>query len=365
MEDETKPAPAPFDGLVPIEHLRKVLKEHVRPDGGKVLLLTHRTPDPDALGALSGLAFLLRRAFGIDPEVATVGRIFRAENLTMVRELDLHFSDYEKLDASEYQGVLLVDTQPSFGHTALPSGLPILAVFDHHQAPENDDGVRALHHDVRLGVGSTATIVYEYLRDGGIAMDEPTATALACGIRFDTGDLSMSVTPLDEEAFFETFRQADRQMMARIAHPPLPSSYYRELHRSLTRARRHGPLAFGLLGRVSNPESVAEMADFFLRMEGARWAFVGGEYKGLYHVSLRTDLAFGMAYPLMSRILGGEGSFGGRGSVAGGQITLEIVDDQVLRRLERRLRTRMLALINNDELSDTDPRYGTRLTRLP
>ena len=363
MEVETHEDP--LGEGAPIEHLREVLEKHVRPDGGKVLLLTHRTPDPDALGALSGLAHLLRKAFELEPVVATVGQIFRAENLTMVRELDLYFEDYEELDPSDYQGVLLVDTQPSFGHTALPPGLPILAVFDHHQPPEDAEDVRALHHDVRLGIGSTASIVYEYIRDAGVKLDQPTATALACGVRFDTGDLSVNVAPLDEEAFFETFRLADRQMLARIAHPPLPSSYYREVHRSLTRARRHGPLVFGLLGRVSNPESVAEMADFFLRMEGARWTFVGGEYKGQYHVSLRTDLTYARAYPLMSRILGGEGSFGGRGSVAGGQIALETVDDSVLRRLERRLRSRMLALVPPDELADTDPRYGTRLTRLP
>ena len=134
--------------------------------------------------------------------------------------------------------------------------------------------------------------------------------------------------------------------------------------RSLSRARRHGPLVYGFMGRVTNPESVAEMADFFLRMEGCRWSLVGGAFEGNYHVSLRTDLTYSMAYPIMARVMEEEGSFGGRGPVAGGQIPLEAVDDTTLRMVERRLRARALKLVAREELEPDAPRYGTRLTRL-
>jgi nanoRNase/pAp phosphatase (c-di-AMP/oligoRNAs hydrolase) len=312
-----------------------------------------------------GLGFLLRDGFQLDHRIATTGRIFRAENLAMVRELEIGFEDYEEIDPTDYAGIALVDTQPGFGHTPLPEGLPIVAVFDHHQPPKDTDPSRVPHYDVRLGLGATSAMMYEYVRDAGLQIDSRTATALHCGVRFDTGDLSIHTTPLDQEAFFETFRRADRQMLARINRPSLPPSYYRELHRSLSRARRHGPLVFGLLGRVSNPESVAEMADFFLRMEDARWSLVGGAYKNVYHLSLRTELSYCRAYPLMEAILDGEGSFGGRGSVAGGQIQLESQDEAALRGLERRLRARALKLVDSSELGGSDPRYGTRLTRLP
>lgn len=327
------------------------------------LLLTHRTPDPDALGALVGLRTLLRTAFGLTPEVATTGRIFRAENRAMVRELDLGFIDADHLDAERFADIFLVDTQPGFGHTPLPEGHEVFAVFDHHEPqPGVSNGGRPPEHvDVRLDVGSTSAMIYSYLRDAGVPLDPHTATALCCGVRFDTADLSHHSSPLDEQAFHATFTRADRGMLARITRPTLPASYYRELHRSLTRARSHGPLVFGLLGEVTNPESVAEMADFFLRMEGCRISLVGGAFEGTYHLSLRTETAD--AFALLTRVIRDEGSFGGRGPVAGGQMPLETGEPQEVRRLQRRLRARALKLVDPAELGSDASGVGRRLLR--
>ncbi|MEW6072567.1 MAG: DHH family phosphoesterase [Planctomycetota bacterium] len=363
---EESPNPAlPSDRAGRLARLLAVLRGAAAADGRRLLLLTHRSPDPDALGALVGLDHLLRRTLGLDPVIATGGRIFRAENMAMVRELELAFEDYEALEPTRFWGVIVVDAQPTFGHTVLPAEVPVLAVFDHHEPQGSAPAGEVPHADVRLGIGATSSIVYEYLTAAKIDLDHRVATALCCGIRFDTADLSLKITALDEEAFFECFRRADRRMLARITQPSLPPTYYRELHRSLSRARKHGPLVFGLLGRVKDPESVAEMADFFLRLEGAGWSLVGGEFEGVYHLSLRTDPRFGRAFSLLERVLDGEGSFGGRGTVAGGQIPLESGDEQTLARLERRLRARALGMVDAALLGASDPRRGTRLTRLP
>ena len=313
----------------------------------RFLALTHESPDPDALGALVGVRTLLEEHFGYAVSIATVGEIHRAENLAMVRELGLHFADLDQLDVEGYQGVLLVDSQPGFGHTQLPENPPTLAVFDHHQAPSegNSSLARVPHIDVREDAGATASIVYDYLTTAGVELDVETATALFCGVRYDTGDLSHDVSQLDEEAWYETFRRADRQRVARIGRPSLPEVYYSELVRSLTSARRHGTLVLGLLGEVANPESVAEMADFFLRMEGCAWSLVGGCYEGTYYVSLRTQLPGGYAYPLLERVLDGRGSFGGHGRVAGGRIPLDEDSETAVQRLESRLRARALEIL--------------------
>jgi nanoRNase/pAp phosphatase (c-di-AMP/oligoRNAs hydrolase) len=350
-------------GEQPLAHLRAVV-ERLRPVWGarRPLILTHRTPDPDALGAMFGLELLLRKAFGLEPEIAAAGRISRAENVAMLRELELTFTDAEGLDARRYGGIFLVDTQPGFGHTSLPATLPVVAVFDHHRPPD----VEALrgrplppHYDLRLEAGATSALMYGYLRDAGIELDSRTATALCCGVRFDTLDLAISATALDREAFFETFRRADHQKLARIQRPTLPPVYYRDLYRSLSRARRYGPAVLGFLGRVTNPESVAEMADFFRRMEQCRWSLVGGAVGTTYHLSLRTDGV--EAYPVLQHVLASDGSFGGRGTVAGGQVRLESDDWRELQRLERRLRNRALELIDPAERTGA---RGVRLTQV-
>lgn len=358
--------PGATDGELRSPHAARRLAEVLRPlaaePGARCLILTHKSPDPDALGACVGVRHLLTRGFGLDAQISTVGRIHRAENVAMVRELGLHFEDYSKIEPSAFRGAILVDTQPTFGHTLVPEGLDLLAVFDHHIPPQDVVGPPVRHRDVRVQLGATSSLVYEYLRDAGVELDQPTATALFCGVRFDTGDLSHNVQPLDEEAYLETFRRADRELLARVQRPRLPQEYYKELHRSLRLARRYGPAVLALLGRVANPESVAEMADFFLRMEGCRWVLVGGAYEGQYYLSLRTQPGAVDAYTLLARLLEDEGSFGGHGRVAGGRVALEEGEALGIRQLERRLRGRALAIIDPDKELDEESRLGRCLT---
>lgn len=349
-------SPAPDFGMLAVAHFRCVLEEAAGPEGNrrKLLILTHRGPDPDAIGSCEGIRHLVQEGFGMQAQVATVGRIHRAENLALVRALDLEFSTYAEIDPADYFGAVLVDTQPGFGHTFLPEDIRLLAVFDHHVPPAHPkDGVldAVPHADVRLGIGATATIVYEYLRDAGCQASGHVATALFCGIRYDTADLSRNSSELDEEAYYAMFRESHRDLICDIQHPPLPRVYYSELHGALSVARQHGALVLALLGEVSHPEFVAEMADFILRMKGCSWVVVGGavEEDGDYVLSLRTDSAFGNAYPLMSRVLGGDGSFGGHGHIAGARITLDDMGESTIQSVERGLRKRALATLGSQE----------------
>jgi nanoRNase/pAp phosphatase (c-di-AMP/oligoRNAs hydrolase) len=313
---------------------------------GPILVLSHRSPDPDALGALLGVRFLLQEGAGREAIIATRGRIQRAENVAMVRELGLNFANYEQLDYSEYAGCVLVDSQPGFGHTEVPEGVPILAVFDHHEQAEDAPQVEILHADIRPDVGATSSMVYEYIRDAKLELDCLTATSLFCGIRFDTADLAHDTGALDEEAYYATLKRADKPQLARIKNPALPADYYRELGKALRHAKRHGSMVLGLLGVVSNPEMISEMADFFLRMEDCHLALVGGAFEGKYYVSLRTQ--YRPAYPLLERILKDDGSFGGHGRIAGGQVQLDEENtDEDRRRLERRMRARALLILES------------------
>jgi len=346
-----------------VEHFRKVIEEarEAAPEGRDgLLVLTHRGPDPDAIGSCEGMRHLCETRLGLRVEVATVGRIHRAENLALVRALGLEFATYDDIVPEEFFGAVLVDTQPDFGHTFLPEDIRVLAVFDHHVPPtagEDGDASPIPHRDVRLGIGATASIVYEYLRDAKCEWGEIVATALFCGIRYDTADLSRNSSALDEEAYYATFRNADRELITQINHPPLPRVYYSELHDALSEARQYGALVLCLLGRVSHPEFVAEMADFFLRMNGCAWVVVGGavEEEGQYVLSLRTDYAFGNAYPLMDRVLDGQGSFGGHGHIAGARIPLEDMGESSINSVERDLRRRALAILGSTDEGSLPP----------
>ena len=358
--------PERFGGASPVAHLRAALAaccEASAPDvRGRFLILTHMGPDPDALGACEGLRLLLEQGFGHECVVATHGKVHRAENVALLETLELDLADYESTETSAFCGVLLVDTQPAFRHTVVPEDPAVVAVFDHHRSPQSEGGGEPVpHEDVRIDLGATSSILFEYLRDAGVELDQRTASALFCGIRYDTADLSRNASPLDEEAYIETFRRGDRLKIAAIDNPPLSRSYYRHVAQALTTARQHGPLIIALLGRVENPEHVAEMADFFLRMKGCSWVVAGGAFEDSYVLSLRTDYAFGKAYPLIERVLGDEGSFGGHGHIAGGRIPMEDPGQSAIGSIERRLLKNALAVISASSEEGAEAPDGRRL----
>ncbi len=313
------------------------------PSAGRVILCTHRHPDPDGLGALLGMQYLLATRFGLIGDLVLEGRIRRAENAAMRDLLGIRALPKGGVNPSAYGGLLLVDSQPGFSHTHPPGGLPLLAVVDHHDGPERGEGgaaSRARFEWVDTGYGATSAMVYDLLRAFDLKPDERVATGLFCGVRYDTNDLQRGASEVDVRAYQELEALANRHIVAEIDHPPLPRAWYQQMHTALAACRTHGPLSLTLLGEVPSPEAVAEVADWLLRLEGQTWSLAGGACDGLYQVSLRTDQAGADAYPMLRAILDGLGSCGGHGRMAGGQVPLA---DQPLDALRERIAARALA----------------------
>ena len=76
-----------------LSELRWVLGE-----AEKALVLTHDNPDPDAIASAAGLGFLIERISGIPVTVAFGGIIGRAENRSLMEELDVPFERIETIE---------------------------------------------------------------------------------------------------------------------------------------------------------------------------------------------------------------------------------------------------------------------------
>lgn len=327
-----------MSGSTRTEQLRELLRSRQR-----LLVLTHNNPDPDSLGGAVGLQEFARLAAGIDSKLAITGKILRAENQAMVRELRIPLDRLDMVRLSDFDCVALVDTQPGFGHTFVPAGTTVDIVIDHHvcaDAKSEESGATFI--DVRPEIGATSSIVAGHLMEAGVVPSAQTATALVYGIRTDTADLSRNVSELDRQAYEFLSPYLDRAALATITNPRLPVAYFRTLKDALSKVRLYDGLSLCSLGRTTSAEMVAEVADLLLRMEGVRAVFCGGLVGQSYSVSVRTEVG-GDAWGLIRAGIDGEGgSCGGHGSVAGGQITLDSADSRTLRRLERRLERNIL-----------------------
>lgn len=334
----TSSSPKGLDPDGGVEALRRVLHGRRR-----LLVLTHKNPDPDSLGGAMGLQEFAKKVCGIDSDFAVTGRILRAENQTMVRELGIAMRRLDELDLSQYDCFALVDTQPGFGHTFVPPGIELDIVIDHHLCEDGGDpGYEIGFLDVRTDVGATSSLVAYLLLQAGIEPSREVATALAYGIKTDTADLSRNVSDIDLAANEYLFPHVDRQVLAAIASPRLPLAYFQTLKNALGELRLYDGVALCSLGLTTSPEMVAEVADMLMRMEGVRAVFCGGVTGGDYYISVRTEIG-GDAWQLIRAAMEGEkGSCGGHGSVAGGSIALDSTNPRTWHRLERRLERNIL-----------------------
>jgi hypothetical protein len=96
-------------------------------------------------------------------------------------------------------------------------------------------------------------------------------------------------------------------------------------------------------------------------MKGCSWVVAGGAFEESYVLSLRTDYSFGKAYPLIERVLGDEGSFGGHGHIAGGRIPMEDLGQSAIGSIERRLLKNALAVISASSEEGAEAPDGRRL----
>jgi hypothetical protein len=112
----------------------------------------------------------------------------------------------------------------------------------------------------------------------------------------------------------------DASALANIEHAQVPSDYFRSFDAALRAARMYDGLILTYIGALAYPDLAAEMADVLMRLERARWVICMGEYQGALNLSVRSRGQGDMVEKLVQSIVAGEGSAGGHGTMAGGQV---------------------------------------------
>lgn len=287
----------------------------------RILICPHDNPDPDALASAWAMSTLLKHELEAETTVAFAGIIGRAENRAMVRELNIKLRRLEGIDATEYDGVFYVDTQPSAQNHSVPLSLPVLGCVDHHPGVDNGDEVPWF--DVRPDGETTSAIALSYLVERGIEVEPPLATAILYALKTDTRDFSREATDDDISAFNHVFPIADRRALGAILHPQLEPRYFNELSAALQVTRLDGPVASILMPELLYPDLIAEIADLIVRRRGTDWCLTGGRYGDELRFSLRTEIEKGRAGGVARKLVRKYGgSAGGHGMSAGGTIPL-------------------------------------------
>jgi nanoRNase/pAp phosphatase (c-di-AMP/oligoRNAs hydrolase) len=288
----------------------------------RILVCPHDDPDPDALAAAWAMRRFLESELDAKVTIGFEGIIGRAENRAMVRELGIRLRRTHSLDPEDFDGVILVDTQPSASNHSAPAGLPVLGCIDHH--PRTRPGAPAPWYDVRPDGETSTTIVVGYLLQRGVEVDPLLATAVIYALKTDTRDFTRGASEGDLKVYAHAMARADMHALGQIVNPQLEPNHYELAHLALETARVRGPAVVCWLPSLAYPDLVAEIADWLVRRRQTDWCLCAGVYKDSLRFSLRTEdpdgRAGAVAVGLVRRF---GGSAGGHGMTAGGHISLD------------------------------------------
>jgi nanoRNase/pAp phosphatase (c-di-AMP/oligoRNAs hydrolase) len=263
--------------------LDSCLRKH---SGNSHLVLLQGTPDPDAISSALALEFLGAQ-YGIDTTIVCFSSVSHHENRALVKKLGIKLVLFDaSFDFSVHQLYSIVDSQKcqtAVDRKLTENSLEFLAFIDHHRSDASAQ-CQASFIDVREHVGSTASILCEYLRDACPKGLEPSdsnhvrlATSLMHGIRSDTGRF-MLATPEDYQAAAFISPCVDHNVIEIIERTTFSSSMLGLLENALVNRKIIDNFIFSDVGfvRSIDRDGIPQAAELLLAREGTDTVLVFG-----------------------------------------------------------------------------------------
>jgi nanoRNase/pAp phosphatase (c-di-AMP/oligoRNAs hydrolase) len=317
-------------------------------DYKSVTFVSHVHPDPDSLGSMLGLAYLVESCLGLPTRLTQDGSICRAENRTMVEILGIDLVPVDDVPWSTTDAVVMVDSQPCTGRHNLCDEVPIYAVIDHHQTPGDLANVPFL--DIRRSVGATCSLVTRYLMEQELELPQRIATALYYGIETELAGYPREASSLDDSAQQHLYPLADKDAIAQIRNAPLPESFYETLLKALQSSFIYDQLLISWVNDLPTPELCSQVVDFLIRHENIRWAICAGVHGDQMLLSMRTNVPRAQGGEILRQVaskMGGRA--GGHDRRAGGFIPLPSTSASAIDQVQSEFRRRLLKALQIEE----------------
>ena len=312
-----------------------------------VTFVTHVQPDPDSLGSMLGLAYLVEACAGKETRLTRDGLIGRAENRAMVELLGIELEPIETVRWKSDEALVMVDSQPKTGRHSF-GDIPIYAVIDHHQTPGDVDGIPFT--DIRRGLGATCSLVTKYLMEQELEIPGRIATALFYGIETELSGYPREASPLDDSALQFLYPIVDKDLLCRIRNAPLSQGYFECILQALQSSFIYERLVISWVNELTQPELAAQVVDFMIRFEEVDWAVCAGVHGDQLVLSLRTGLPHAQAGELLRQVVSKMGGrAGGHDRRAGGFIPLPSTSPSAIEQVQSEFRRRILKALHIDE----------------
>ena len=322
---------------------------------GKLAIIVHNNPDPDAISSAMGLKEIAS-SVGVRAEILYKGNIGHHENKAFVNLLDVELDQSKDFKASDYKKIAMIECSVPGVNNLLPSGTDVSIVIDHHQA--NIDEVKAEYVDIRPNIGATATIMTKYLQVLEIPVKTELATALLYGIKVDTNDFKRNTDPEDFMAAAYLFPIANHDILNRIETPSKSTESIDILGEAIKNRKIKGSYLISNVGTIRDRDALAQAADYLLTLEGITTTLVFGLGEDTIFISGRSrDDRVNIGKVMQDAF--GVDKAGGHAMLAGAQIPLGVFSGTkdkltLLKLAEEAVVKRFLSVVGMQKETDED-----------
>jgi nanoRNase/pAp phosphatase (c-di-AMP/oligoRNAs hydrolase) len=174
-------------------------------------IFTHAYPDPDAIGSMMSLNWLLNKGFNVESDLFYFGEVAHPQNTAIVNLLEPQLKKVqEEYVAERYSGHILVDTIPANAGVG-DRKIDFDVVIDHHKEILNGNFNGVFVH---YKTGACCSIIFKLMKqfckeswfEDDNATDSRIATAMISGIVNDTDYMvSDDTTEMEFEAYSSLF----------------------------------------------------------------------------------------------------------------------------------------------------------------
>ncbi|MDI9500336.1 MAG: DHH family phosphoesterase [Bacillota bacterium] len=284
--------------------------------GQRIFIQMHNAPDPDSIGSAFGLQYLLRNA-GIHADICYRGEIEKYSTNRMVELLDIKLRNIRDIhDMTEDDYIVLVDSQKGNSNITDLIGNEIASI-DHHPVFQKID---YLFEDIRPDAGACSSIIAEYFVENDVEIPKNIATALLCGIKTDTLDLSRGFSELDLDMFCMLYRVTDIELLNLIQLNKLRFRDLTAYSNAIKNIKIYGNVGIAYLGEDCPDSLLGTVSDFIMSLKEVELAIAYSRRKEGVKFSVRNETTHFDAGKIIMEILEGYGNGGGHKSMAGGFI---------------------------------------------
>jgi len=300
-----------------LEYKASKLGDVLEDTNERVAVLTHDSPDPDAIASAAALK-AIAESLGVDADICYLGDIGHQENRAFVNLLGielLNWADVE--DHDEYDTVALVDHAKSGDLFDIDVDI----VVDHYEPEEEYD---AAFGDIRTNMSATSTIMTKYVQEFDMKVEEAVATALLYGIREETLDFKRDTQPADLTAAAYLYPFANHDLLEQVESPSMSPETLDVLAEAIQSREVQGSHLVSNAGFVRDRDALAQAAQHLLNLEGITTTAVFGIGEDRIYLAARSkDIRMNIG-KMLSDAYGDIGEAAGHSTQASAEIPLGI-----------------------------------------